>query len=217
MRFPNATPFMAATCVFLVLFAAHPRRVHSENTPKGLPPSILREVKRPDRLPGKEYTLVRTWQVEDAGHNVGKLVDDNDAVGSKAWEARLGMETEGALVFGPYIKIDPGDYVAFFRIKLLEAVTEDAVAQIDACVAYGQEILAWSELHTSDLTVGKYVQVPLAFRYRGGKLECRVMWMGDVGLRVDTVSLFKMKGADLAETPGRAPIVGIHASNVLAS
>ena len=46
-----------------------------------------------------------------------------------------------------------------------------------------------------DHTTGRYVHVPLAFSYPGGKLECRLAWSGVVGLRIDSISLFRVEGA----------------------
>ncbi len=173
--------------------------------PQGLPESLLKEVRAADRLPQGRYTAVKAWEAETAGHNTGRLVDDPEAEGGKTWEAKPGVDAPETLLFGPYLEIAPGDYVAFFRLKLLEPLEDDIPGEIDACVSYAQNILGAQDLTVEDLTVGKYVEVPLGFRYPGGKLECRITWAGDVALRVDRVSLFRVEGADLSHGGWRVP------------
>jgi len=172
---------------------------------QGLPDPLLKEVRAPEELPKGNYTAVRTWEAEMAGHNTGRLVDDADAAGGKAWEARPEVDAPDTLLYGPYIEVEPGNYVAFFRVKLLGPMEDDLVGQLDACVSFAQDILAARDLTGADIVVGRYVQVPLGFRYSGGKLECRINWPGEVGLRVDRVSLFRLEGADLLTGRWRVP------------
>ncbi len=173
--------------------------------PEGLPAAVLREVKSPGRLPAARYALVKTWQAETANHNAGHPVADADAQAGKAWEVKLGADASGAALFGPYLELPKGDYVAFFRIKLLDAGGEDIAATLDACVDYGQKRLAWRRLFAGELTPGRYVRAPLGFRYRRGRLECRLLWNTDASLRIDSVSLFRVEGANADAFTARAP------------
>ena len=174
-------------------------------TPQGLPNSLLQEVRAPEQLPKGNYTAIRTWEAETAGHNTGRLADDADADRGKAWEAKPGMDAPETLLYGPYIDVKPGDYIAFFRVKLLDPLEGDVAGQLDACVSYAQEMLGVWDLTDADLVVGRYVQVPLGFHYERGKLECRLSWPGAVGLRIDRVSLFRLEGADLSRGLWRVP------------
>ncbi|MFQ6096506.1 MAG: GxGYxYP domain-containing protein [Armatimonadota bacterium] len=173
--------------------------------PDGLPDAIVREIRAAARPPSGKYTFVREWEAETAGHNTGHLADDPDARGGKAWEATAGVDAPGTLLYGPYIEVEPGDYVAFFRIRLLEPLEDDVIGHLDACVSYAQDMLARSDLRGADLMAGKYAQVPLGFRYQGGRLECRITWPGDVSLRVDRITLFRIEGADPSQVLGRVP------------
>ena len=156
--------------------------------PRGLPDAILAEVKAPGQIPEGTYTLAKSWKANDQGHNdTGRLVDDPDAQGGKAVEVTPGVDKTGAAVYGPYIELDPGDYVCFFRVKLLDAPEDDYPATIDACVGFGSTPLTARDVDLEDLTVGKYVQVPLGFHYEKGKLECRFNWGGGCALHIDTV------------------------------
>jgi hypothetical protein len=171
---------------------------------EGLPEVLLREVRDPAALPQGRYVLVQAWQAEAAPHKTGRVVDDPEAEGGQALEASPDTEAPDTMLFGPYLEVEPGNYVVFFRAKVLEEPEDDRLATLDACVAYGQEILAAQDLTAEDLPVGRYVQIPLGFRYAGGKLECRVTWSGAAALRLDGVSLVRLHGAE-PPAPARVP------------
>jgi len=176
---------------------------------EGLPESILKEVLSPQKLPQGHYVPAKSWEAEgkEAGHGFGQAVPDPEASGGMAWESRV--ETKAslpALLFGPYIDLEPGDYVAFYRIKLLEEAGEETVAQVDACVSFARNMLRLLDIVGSDLALNRYVQVPLAFHYPGGKLECRVLWTGGYSaIRVDRISLFRLEGGKIDEAAWKAP------------
>ncbi len=193
---------ISAVLVWLALCLA--ARGAAPSGPQGLPEAILRELKPGGRLPAAKYTLVKTWQAEAAGHNTGHLVADPDADGGKAWEVKAGADAAGAFLFGPYIRVQPGDYVAFCRIKLMDSMGEGIVATLDACVSAGQRMLAWKQLFANALEPGQYVQIPIGFQYKSGRLECRIMWSSDAALRVDTVSLFRVQGSAALSLTRRA-------------
>ncbi|GIV17121.1 MAG: hypothetical protein KatS3mg022_2556 [Armatimonadota bacterium] len=164
---------------------------------------VRREVPTSIKPPEAQYTPARAWEAEDAGSNVGRIVNDPEAYGGKAREARTSeresqSDREGHIVYGPYIDLPPGTYAAFFRVKLLDESRDgETVAEIDACVGYGQNILAAREVMDTELSPGKYVQIPLFFRYDGGKLECRLRWTAYASLRVDRVNLFRVEGVQV--------------------
>ncbi|MDW8104788.1 MAG: GxGYxYP family putative glycoside hydrolase, partial [Armatimonadota bacterium] len=160
---------------------------------------------------GARFLPARLWEAEEAASLVGKIVTDRQAHGGKAREASTserggGRDLEGHVLFGPYIELPPGTYAAFFRVKLLDDSRDgEVVAEVDACVGYGQQILAAREVVDRELSTGKYVQVPLLFRYDGGKLECRLRWTAYASLRVDRVSLFRVEGVQVPLGVQRVP------------
>ena len=164
---------------------------------------VRKEVPASVKLPEAQYTPVLAWEAEDASSNVGRIVNDPEAYNRKAREARTSEregqgDREGHILYGPYINLPPGTYVAFFRVKLLDDTRDgEAVAELDACVGYGQNILASREVVDTELLPGKYVHIPLFFRYDGGKLECRLRWTTYASLRVDRVSLFRLEGVQV--------------------
>lgn len=166
---------------------------------------VRREVPASIKLPSAHYIPVRAWEAEETGSNVGRIVSDPEAHGGKAREARTSerggqRDLEGHVLYGPYVDFPPGTYAAFFRVKLLDDTRDgETVAEIDACVGYGQNILAAREVVDTELSAGRYVQIPLFFRYDGGKLECRLRWTAYASLRVDRVSLFRMEGVQVPQ------------------
>jgi hypothetical protein len=174
----------------------------------GLPDTIREEVRNTRSLPRGRYVAVRTWAAagREGAHQMGRAAADPQASEGKAWEARSGVDSSsaGMLLYGPYLDVTPGDYAAFFRIKLLEEAGEESVADVDATANYGQNILRVRELTGSDLSFGRYVQVPLAFHHPGGKLECRIAWRGYASMGVDRVSLFRLEGGSIQVPAERA-------------
>jgi len=174
---------------------------------QGLPESVMNEVVNPSSLPVGRYQFVVEWEAEkDFAHKIGRKVEDPDASGNAAWEVRVGEDTPNAhALFGPYAKVAPGDYIAFFRIKLLDEPVRDFAFELDACVDYGRRILNSVEVADLDLVQGKFIQIPLAFRSPGGPLECRVFWRGNVSVRIDKVTLFRVEGVSIEQLIRRAP------------
>ncbi|MDW8029969.1 MAG: GxGYxYP family putative glycoside hydrolase, partial [Armatimonadota bacterium] len=172
-----------------------------------LPESVMREVIDQNSVPKGTYQLVAEWEAErDFAHRIGRKVEDTEASNNAAWEVRVGEDQPNAhALFGPYADVVAGDYVAFFRIKLLDEPVRDYAVEIDACVEYGRRLLNSFEVSDVNLKQGKYVQVPLAFRSPTGKLECRVFWRGNVSLRIDKVLLYRIEGARIDQFIHRAP------------
>ena len=190
-------PVLAALlCAALTMTGA------SAQTP---PDDIAREVPARVRAPRGIYRLIRAWEAETpANHQTGRAVEDAAASGGRAWEARRDADAASkCLIFGPYLDTPAGNYVAFFRIKLLEEAEDDITAHLDASVGTGVKILAAQDVWTGDLSRERYVAIPLAFHSPGGKLECRLFWNGYAGVRLDQVTLFALDGA--SATALRAP------------
>jgi len=174
--------------------------------PGGPPEAVMSEVKDPGRLPGGTYAAAARWQAAGgAAHLTGRAVRDSDAAETRAWEARLGSATPGKhMLYGPYRDMPAGDYVAFVRLKLLDEAGEEKVLELDAVVGFGQAVCATRDVSGSDLALGRYVRVPIAFRCPGGKLEIRLLWTGYGGVRADRVDVFRLDGGKADLQPLRA-------------
>lgn len=170
-----------------------------QNKAEGLPDSIKKEIKNPNLIVSGKYTPVTVWEADGKTftHRVGHETSDPQATNGKAWTALTDKDSTGHIIYGPYAKLQPGDYVAFYRIKLLdEAGTDEDLGVIDAASNNGATQLQSFSLTASDLTFGKYVQIPLAIRYTGGPFECRMTWTGVASVSLDNVTLFKLEGGN---------------------
>ncbi len=175
---------------------------------EGLPPEIVRDCLALDRLPTGRYVPVDAWEAEGtrAGHNAGALLVDPEASGGQAWALTPGEGQPGTVVFGPYLEgLPEGEYVAFVRVKAPGPLSEEPYGTLDACVAYGQELLGAWELMGSDLRPDAYVEAPLGFRYLGGKLECRFTWNGYQPIALDRFTLLRLEGGSLGAGRWRVP------------
>lgn len=172
----------------------------------GLPAEVIAELLAGSTVPAADYQLVQAWECEEPGnHQTGARVEDRDASAGAAWEARPGAgPSDRCAVFGPYLELEPGHYLALFRLQLPEPSDDDVVARLDAVVGYGQKTLAVRELFAGDLAPGRYQLVPLTFAYPGGKLECRVFWTGAAPLRIDRIALYAAAG-EVDFSPNLAP------------
>lgn len=174
----------------------------SQTAPAGLPDAIMREVRSVDALPKGAYTKVLELEAEGKAyaHTTGRAIADAQASGGQAWGSSDGADAPGHLLYGPYAEMDAGDYVVFFRIKVLEDAFGDKVGVLDAYAPEGAKVLIAKGLLASELSSERYVQVPLAFHHPGGRLECRLFWDGNYALRVDKVTVFSLAGGHLDAT-----------------
>lgn len=173
---------------------------------KGLPPELLAEVLAPDRLPSGTYTRVARWAAAGgASHLTGKAVAGAVGESARVWEARIGVARSGRhMIYGPYLAVEAGTYVAFVRMKALDEAGADSIARLDAATDLGGTERAALEVTGRHLRKGQYVQIPLAFRTEAGKLEVRLLWRGIAGLRVDTITLYRLADGAIVENPLRA-------------
>lgn len=189
-----------STIIMLILFAGCS---FGQNKAEGLPESITREVKNTNLIVSGKYTPVTVWEAEAKTftHRVGHETSDPQASNGKAWTAFTDKDGTGHIIYGPYVKMQPGDYAAFFRIKLLDdAGTDEDLGVIDAASNNGASLLQAYSLTPADLQYGKYVQMPLTFRYTGGPLECRMSWTGVASVSLDNVTLYRLEGGNPAES-----------------
>ena len=176
--------------------------------PAALPADVLAEVRETGPLATGRFVAERKWLAAEqgVGHLTGRAAADGAAKNGTAWEVRADAAKAGTALFGPYLELPPGDYLTLFRVRLVPAPdgdNGDSLGTFDACVGFGNEILASRELTESDLFPRRYTVVPLPFHYGGGKLECRFQWSGCGGLRLDQVALFRIVGGMAVESIGR--------------
>lgn len=194
--------------VFLLLSAVLLPAGSQGQAREGLPEEIVQEIGDLRALPAGSYRLEREWEAEGplASHQAGRAVDDPQASGGRAWELLPRRDSpETTALYGPYLTLPPGVYVALFRIKALQVEGEERLGQADAVTDYAQTILTAREISGGDLPAGKYGLIPLAFRYTDGKLECRLTWSGYLPVRIDRILLYRVEGAPAVLPSVRAP------------
>ncbi len=171
--------------------------VYAQSGVDGIPQSILSEVRSAQVLPKGQYTESRTWGIDQFFHLVGSAAADSDALDGKAWDAIVDKDGgSGFMIYGPYDQVEPGDYIAFFRIKMLEEPNDDVVGTVEVLAGKGVSRLGSRNIAASDLAVGKYVQIPVAFHFSSKDLECRLSWSGSTSLRIDKVTIFRFEGSN---------------------
>jgi hypothetical protein len=74
---------------------------------------------------------IKLYQAEQLLHRFGSEVKDEAATNKKAWFADLSQMTHH-LIYGPYEPLDePGDYMAFFRMKIDDNSSSDYYLLLD--------------------------------------------------------------------------------------
>ncbi len=164
-----------------------------------MPPRFLNEIKNHSEIPEAHfYTFFNVYEAEDLHHakNSGTEEKDSQAFNGLSWVVRPDEHTPGYMIHGPYERtLEPGKYLALYRIKLLKkgTVSGEKVGTIDVCVDLGENVLQSRDITTDDLEERKYVQIPLPFEYSSGILETRLLWAGDAPISVDSITLFKLQ------------------------
>ncbi len=131
-------------------------------------------------LPGKEVKIL---------HTVGVLVADEENCSGQAIKSD---GHSGYLVYGPYLNIDPGQYVVCFKIKLLAAnrmIREaEEVAVLDVCTSMGNVTLTAITLKRRDFGQDQsyhYFDLNFEVKERLSNVEFRVYDRGTVYLASD--------------------------------
>jgi hypothetical protein len=160
-----------------------------------LPKEILNEVKNTKELPSGTYSIVRVYEAETMQHqeNKGSEAVDPQASRKKCFVMDPDSNDQGCAIYGPYKVLEPGKYVVFFRIKLLQDAVDEQVAVVDVTADYGVNALESKEVMGIDLEKDKYVQIPLVFEYTEGKVETRVIWGGQVKSAIDCITIYRIK------------------------
>lgn len=104
-------------------------------------------------------------------------------------EAQAGVG--GALVFGPYAPILPGNYVTTIRVRLLsEAPPETVVGHADVVVGESVRVMNRMDITASDLSTKKHTELTLRFTIAEMVFgyQSRLISTGAAGLSVEKIS-----------------------------
>jgi len=138
----------------------------------------------------ENYNFYKKLEAESLKGNIGQVANDSDASGQKIRKITDGENKSDALLFGPYGKIDKGDYIAVFKLKRIDNNGElDAYANI------------WNHMKPIDTTstkltneilpLNEFVYLPIKFSAIRGDYQTCIIWNKGPAIAVDCVYLFK--------------------------
>lgn len=145
---------------------------------------------------GRALRFVHLLEAEDLSHRSGQAVAEPTAGGGAVWSARPGTTDPGHIVFGPYLPMPPGEYLALFRVRRGGDARAGRVLTVDACRAGPVTVDAERVLSADELPADRTVWVPLRFSHPGGLLETRVHWAGNGSVAVDRIGVWDVRPPD---------------------
>jgi len=120
-----------------------------------------------DKIPENKVIekCCKLYQAEELLHRFGYEVEDKDALNKRAWFADL-LYLRGHVIYGPYeVLPEPGEYIAFFKIKIDDNSSLDPVLLLD--VTGGG--------YASKIIRGINFNEPNKYQLFGVKFKCRVI------------------------------------------
>lgn len=98
---------------------------------------------------------------------------------------------ERFVVYGPYVSIGIGDFIAGFKIKADNLKNDNPIAKLDVVADWGTTKLAEMEIDKDDVSSGEYAYIDLDFKTlkRYSNVEFRIYYYGNADLYFDQVFL----------------------------
>ena len=151
----------------------------------------------PSLVPLAQMGHIASFEAESMWRNTGSDVQDLSASNGQARFADPARDGPGAVVYGPYLTLQKGRYVAHFTLKASDNISLTPIAALDVC---GQTsdltyvVLAATELAGPDFeSPHVYKEFSLEFDNPGKlALEFRVFFQGAAGLWVDKIDLVRL-------------------------
>lgn len=107
----------------------------------------------------------KTYLPQDLGHQIGQEQPDPAAETGKAWVTDASsIQNPGFVVFGPYLPLDTGSYVAKFRVRTPRGTTETYPITFDVVGNGGQFMIGQNKVPVSSLAADGYSQIEVPFR-----------------------------------------------------
>jgi hypothetical protein len=107
--------------------------------------------------------------------------------------ARAGRAAAGHLVYGPYVKFEPGRYAVRFNLRSNAPL--DPVGEIEIYNAHGAASLAKHTIHAGELQGGdwKALEIEAPVADPNNLLEFRVFWSGGSNLDVGEIATHRLE------------------------
>lgn len=146
-----------------------------------------------EAVPGPEsINSLYLFEAESLNHQSGREVTDSAASGNAAWASPPPGKPANHLVFGPYVTLPPGRYLALFRIKRT-GDGDGPAARLDVSTDSGNRELSHRDVACAELPVGQYRCFPVEFEHPGGAVETRVFWTGRSAICADFSAIWNVK------------------------
>ncbi|MBS7617942.1 hypothetical protein KEJ25_04965, partial [Candidatus Bathyarchaeota archaeon] len=143
--------------------------------------------------------LVKTWDaVTEMKSLFGDSLNDSSSPTGKARVGRsLGVQPEGAMVYGPYIDLPSGNYTVGFLLKVDDNERQAKVATLDVSTDVGQNILSKMDIYSTDFNekgVYYWFNLPFILNRPARNVEFRVWFNpGVADLYVSQVRLIRVQ------------------------
>lgn len=137
------------------------------------------------------------YEAEDLPSKSGLIVPDMNTSGGFY---RFAVANEsGAVVFGPYIRLPKGEYIASFRLKTTESPNSSEIATLDISTSKGNTIKNRTTIYAQDIEKpGSYQSFVLPFISEGeNDFEFRVIKHPSGSLSVDSITISPSNVTDL--------------------
>jgi hypothetical protein len=130
----------------------------------------------------------------DFAHRSGALGEAEDAWQDRVWvSGQLEEEWGNYTLFGPYLPVPAGDYLALFRLKPNGALPEGSLGEVD--VFEKGEVLGKQQLRGADLLQEgwSYIALPFTSDADREQVEYRLLLTAsDAQLVIDSVAVFRV-------------------------
>jgi hypothetical protein len=151
----------------------------------------------PSLVPLGQMGHIATFEAESMWRNTGGDVQDLTASNGRAKFADPAADGPGAVVYGPYLTLQKGRYVARFSLKTSDNISGSPIAALDVCGQTGNltyVVLVAKQVTGPDFERAHvYKEFSLEFDNPGKlALEFRVFFQGAASLWVDRIDLIRL-------------------------
>ncbi|MGC9203162.1 MAG: hypothetical protein ACP5HX_10905 [Thermoproteota archaeon] len=148
------------------------------------------------------------WNATELQSQVGEVVKDSSSPNGKARVAYKSSES-GALVYGQYIDLPKGSYIASYLMKVKDNNERRLVATIDISSNIGQKIIKSKDIYASDFNSSKeyqWFELPFVLNSSESKVEFRVwfrpgftdLYVAQVKLTTTRVDFLSINGSNFS-------------------
>lgn len=143
-------------------------------------------------IPYEQFSCKHIYEAEELFSQSGQIIPDVNSSGGFCIFAAY--NESGIVVYGPYVRIPNGVYIASFKIKSNNCNSSKPLVRLDVATSAGREIIAEKELFLSDFEyIDNYQSFDILFNSQGqNNFEFRVFKYPQENLWVDQISVTEL-------------------------